>query len=258
MNPETFTDDIEQQQDGVPQEQVPAEPVAPKEDATAAAIRDLAASLKQQPQQQQQQQAAPELTADQKAELWAIYDPKKSKPDFMRKFFRMNPDATPEEEQEAEGLFSDMQQGLVKQAVVGARNLYRQDMQKELASIHEQYKPVLDYVSAARAREHKTQFETSYPALADEKYSGIVKTVATSLAAQQFDSFESYSKALAEGAADLIKKVLPDFDLGTVQPKQSVQTPKLPRSGAGGTGGAAGGGVPKKAGDDDSASIQWT
>src|SRR4051812_40029412 len=43
----------------------------------------------------------PALTEEQKAELWAVYNPEASRKDFFKKFFRMNPEATPEEVTEA-------------------------------------------------------------------------------------------------------------------------------------------------------------
>lgn len=178
------------------------------------------------------------LTDEQKAELWAVYDPKKGRKDFFQKFFHLNPDATPEEVKDAEDLFADMQKGLVRQAVVGSKNI----MQIELDKLRKEIGPIMEYVSTARAEATRGRFFKQYEALSDKKYEKIVQGVARTLADKTFASEDEYFKALAEGAAGAIKEIVPEFDLGKTKEKPKPgNTPRLPRTSAGGTGGAGGG-----------------
>ena len=174
------------------------------------------------------------LTDDQKAELWGIYDPEKGRKDFFQKFFRMNPEATPEEVKEVKELWADVQRGLVRQAVVGARNLHEIDLQK----FRETLAPLFSYVNTVQARERQDRFYNTYGALKDEKYNKVIDGVARGLAGRTFESEGHYFKALAEGAAEVIKGVIPNFDLGKQPKTKSGTTPRVPRSSVGGTGGA--------------------
>lgn len=182
-----------------------------------------------------------ELSQDQKDELWAVYNPEKSRADFMRKFFRLNEDATPEQIKEAKDLFGEMQTGLVKQAVVGARHFNNAELDK----FRSELKPVLEFVSRAQAKEIRSRFEDTYPALADKRFDKILKASAKAMDENDFKSEDDYFKALAESAAETIKGVLPDFDLGAEKQKEKKPagtTPRLSRGSAGGTGGAGGSG----------------
>lgn len=182
----------------------------------------------------------PELTQEQKNELWAVYDPKKSKPDFMKKFFRLNPDATPEEEAEAEQLFKDMHSGMMKQAMTGARNLVQIELSKLMPDI-ERFR---GYMTQQEAVATRSRFNEAYPALTDKRFSKIITATAKDLASGEYASESEFFKALAEGAAETIKGVLPDFDLGasqTTTKKSAGTSPRLSRTSVGGTGGTGGG-----------------
>ena len=251
-----FVEGVENQQAG----QEPATKVAaPDPNAEMrAAIAELGGQVGQFIEAAKPRQQEAVLTDEQKAELWAIYDPEKTNKDFMRKFFRMNPDATPEEVAEAKGMFRDMQQGLVRQAIVGSRNLYQQ----ELAKLREEYAPLKTYVEQQRAVQTKDRFYSEFEALKDPRYEKVVAASARMLSSQTFASEKEYFKALAESAADAIKGLVPDFDLGA-KPQQTqsrnANTPRLPRTSAGGTGGSGGGGQAKAAAtsDDDAGSLSW-
>lgn len=192
-----------------------------------------------------QQQAAP-LTEEQKAELWAIYNPESTRKDFMRKFFKLNPDATPEEEEEARAMFKEMQTGLVKQSIVGAQNYLLPEIEK----IHKRYAPLVEYVEQQRAQQTRLEFYKTYPAFEEARHGKILELVASQVAQRPHADNKAFFKALAESAAELIKSSDPAFDLGAVtkQKPTAGTAPRLPRSSVGGTGGAGGAGGAKTAG----------
>lgn len=184
-----------------------------------------------------------ELTQDQKDEIWAVYNPEKADPKFMDKFFRLTDEMPPEQKAEFKKLWVDMQQGLVRQSVVGSRNLF----QMELEKLREEFAPMREYVTEARAEKTRSSFYTRYPELDEKKADGsrrfekIINATARTLESRtDFKSEEEYFKALAEGAAEAVSGVLPEFKLG-VKPnktKPTGPTPRLPRTSVGGTGGA--------------------
>lgn len=175
-----------------------------------------------------------ELTPEQKSELWAIYDPEKTNKDFMKKFWKLNPDATPEEVAEAKSMWADMQQGIVKQAVVGSMNLTKTELKK----MRDEFGELRDYVSQARAKETRSRFDTAYPALADTKYNKIVQANAKLLEGKTFKDENEYFKVLAESTAESIKAINADFDLGKKpETKPAGSTLKLSRTSVGGQGG---------------------
>lgn len=228
------TDETQQttQQSG---QQTPPQQTPPQDDDLRSAIRDLTkvVSTKNEP-------AKPEKTFTQEEidEYWGIYNPEKTRKDFMQKFFKLNPDATPEEIQDAKDLWKDMQTGLVKQAVKGSLNL----TSKELEKLREEMAPIREYVSQAKAKEIKSRFDTAYPALADAKFSKVLDAHARLLADREFKDENEYFKALAESAAETIKGVDASFSLSAPQKtKPAGTTPRLPRSSVGGTGGAGSG-----------------
>ena len=99
------------------------------------------------------------------------------------------------------------------------------------------------YVSKQNAEGTKTRFYSSFPGLSEPRYAKVIAATAKDLATQNFADESAYFKALAEGAAETIKAVLPEFDLGAktaTQPKAGT-SPRLPRTSAGGTGGTGGG-----------------
>lgn len=200
------------------------------------------------------------LTQEQKDELWAVYNPTKTDPDFFRKFLRLNTDMDPIEVEKAvkefTPLFAEMQKGMVRQSIVGARNILLPELQK----LRDEFGPISEHVSQERAVRTRERFSDAYPALADPKFKKVLDASARAIATQEFKTEDDFFKALAESAAETIKGVLPEFDLGAKPAKQpATTTPRLPRTRAGGTGGTGGGeAAPKKdAKDDDSDAIDW-
>lgn len=186
--------------------------------------------------------AAKELTQDQKDELWGVFNPEKTDPKFLDKFFRLTDDMPPEQKAEFKKLWADMQQGLVRQSVVGSRNLF----QMELEKLREEFAPMREYVSDAKAEKTRSSFYMQYPELDEKTAAGsrrfekIINATARTLESRtDFKNEGEYFKALAEGAAEAIAGVLPEFKLGVKQkPKPTGSTPRLPRTSVGGTGGA--------------------
>lgn len=184
-------------------------------------------------------------TQDEIDEAWGVWKPEKENKDFFRQFLRLNTDMDPAEVEKAvkefQPIFGAMQKGLVKQALVGARNLFQQ----EIAKLREEFSPALEYTQKGRVNDMQTRFYGEFPGLdaknegGKRRYEKIVLAVANELANKEFASETEYFKALAEGAAKEIKELVPDFDLGSRQEtKQKPGTaPRLPRTSVGGTGG---------------------
>jgi hypothetical protein len=212
-----------------------AEPAAaPPPDDLRAAMTELAGTVSKAiaPREPEPRQPTPEEVA----ELWAIYDPEKENKDFFRKFFRFDENTTPEQIDEAKQLFAGMQRGMMRQAIQGARNFIAMEVEK----LSNEFGPIREYVEENRREATRERFYGSYPGLSEGKFEKIVESVARSLNDKTFDDEEHYFKELAEGSAVAIKEILPDFDLGKAPETthKPGQTPRLPRTSAGGGGGA--------------------
>lgn len=185
----------------------------------------------------------PKLTPEQEAEMWAVFDPEKASPGFIKDFFNLPDDATPELIEKKKKLFATMQQGLVRQAVVGARNLHTIDFEK----FKGEFQPVKEYVTRAEQRDAQRSFAEAYPALADKKYEKIVNLSAKSLKRETFKSEEEYFKALADSAAETIEAATGQkIDVGAKTTTQETKkpagtTPRIPRTSVGSQGGTGGG-----------------
>jgi hypothetical protein len=211
----------------------------------------------------------PQMSEEEQQKLWAIYNPESTQKDFMRKFFRLNPEATKEEEQEARSMFKSMQEGLVRQSIVGARNLFQAELQK----MREEYAPLVSHHRDVIAKELQSAFFKAYPSLGEQdeasgsyRYMTAVRLAAQELANQTFATQPLYFKALAEKAAGIVSGIVPGFVLGDskTKTKSSTNTPRLPRTSAGGTGGTARGGEDRGDGKavrgsngDDAATLDW-
>jgi hypothetical protein len=214
--------------DGAPEPQKP--------DELRAAMTELAGTVSKLATAGRQEPAARQPTPDEISELWAIYNPEKTNKDFFRKFFRLGDDVTPDQLEEAKQLFVGMHEGLMRQAMQGARNFISIEMDR----LQQEIGPIKEYVENARREATRERFYGSYPGLGEDKFSKIVSSVALTLNEKTFGSEEEYFKELAEGSAAAIKEILPDFDLGKApETKRKLgQTPKLPRTSVGGGGGA--------------------
>jgi hypothetical protein len=212
-----------------------APPAKPDADELKTAMAELASTVTRAVTPKEEPKV---LSQDEKDEMWAVWNPTKTDPDYFRKFLRLNTEMEPAEVERAVKeflpLFKSMQEGLVRQAVVSARNLYSMDIDK----LREELKPTQEYVSTARAEQTRARFFGEYGALDDPKYKPVIDAVARTLADKTFDSEGDYFKALAEGAAGAIKGLIPEFDLGAGKKKTTTTTPKLPRTSVGGSGGS--------------------
>ena len=189
-------------------------------------------------------------TPEQEAEFWAVFDPEATDKEFMRKFFRMNPEATDDEVKQARDIFAMVQKGLVKQSVMGSKRYVDHIVEQ----VRAEYAPALKYMEEARAEATRTKFFGDYPALKEKKYEKIIAASAQSLANAEFADEPSYFKALAELAAGTIKGIIPEFDLGK-QPEPAGKAPKLNRTRVGGGGGAGKGKSSTEDSTDDSDSV---
>lgn len=192
-------------------------------------------------------------TPEEQNARWAVFEPEKADKEFFKKFFKLTPESTPEEVQSAKDTWTLMQNGLMKQAIVGAMNVIEQKYAPRFAQLDS----LEEWRNQASAKELRANFNETYPSLSDPIYSDILKLSASELADKDFKSHDEYFKALAERAAVTIKAVKPDFDLGAVKPKTTTGKPSLPRTRVGGTGGSGSGGKPTKAdSEDDSGSLE--
>lgn len=242
-------------EDPAPQPTTPteqADPAAPAKKTQSAALAEALSELtktvksQQQPQQPQQRQR----TKEEEEEFWGVYNPEKADKEFFKKFGRFADDATPEQVQAFREMFAGMQQGLVRQSIIGARNIFMQELQK----LREEFAPATEFMQKESAKAIRARFDESFPALSDKKYAKILKAVATELDAKEFDDEGAYFKALSEGATAAIREIDPTFDPEQQQQKPKPgTTPRLPRTSVGGTGGAGGGkptSQPSKGGHD--------
>lgn len=240
---EDVSNDLDLSQEGeesTQQTQDATKPTTPPatSDNLAEAIKGLREELSRTKQPVADSKTEAPMSDEEKAKLWGVYNPLEKRPDFFQKFFRLPEDATPDMVEEQKSLFADLQTGLVRQAIIGARNL----MEAKIAEVQKQYEPLVQYYQQQQASERRKSFDQTYPALADARYNTILQGVAAALRDKEFDSQESYNKALAEGAEAAIKQVVPEFSLASKQQNKQQQksagkTPRLPRSSAGGTGG---------------------
>lgn len=242
--------------------QVPAASAVPQESAKPDANADLRAAIGELTQTiktgQQAPSAEPQLTEEQKRQLWGVWNPTEKDPEYFAKFLRLPADMDPAEKkavvEQFQSVFGDMQTGLVRQALVGAQNLLRAEMQK----LREEYAPLQEHVTTVRAEKMRTDFYESFPALSDKRFTNLVKAQATLLAGQEFKDQNEYFKALAEGVAETIRQVIPDFDLGKkVETKPTATPSRLPRTSVGGTGGTGAQAPAAAASGDDAGSLQW-
>ena len=205
-----------------------------KPDDLRSAMAELAGTVSKlaQPKEEPARQPTPEEVA----QYWGIYDPEQQDKEFFKKFGRFGDDATPEQIQQFKELFAGMQKGLMRQAIQGARNFIAMEMER----LNGELGPIREYVEDSRREAVRGRFYGAYPGLDERRFDKITEAVARTLAEKTFDDEDHYFKELAEGSANAIKELIPDFDIGKTPEKQKTpgQTPRLPRTSAGGGGGA--------------------
>lgn len=213
------------------------EPLAEKQpsetDSLRAAMTELAGTVKTLASPKE---APRQPTAEEVAQYWRVYNPEETDKEFFRKFFRLPPDASDEEVAQVRELFGGVQAGLMRQAITAAQNYIKMARME----MDEEYGPLKEFVETQKREATRGRFFGEYPGLDDKRFNKIIDATARSLDNKVFQSEAEYFKALAEGAAGSIKEILPDFDLGAKQKTTTKpgQTPKLPRTSAGGGGGA--------------------
>lgn len=227
----------------------------------------------QQNQQTQQTQQQRQRTPEENEAYWAVYNPLKQNPNFVKEFFNLADDVSPAILERQTRLLASMQEGFTRQSVIGVRNLlmmavngektpFTDAVQKLLGNVDERIAPVQSFVTQAQAEKVRDRFFGEYESLKEPQYARIIDAAAASqtMLTKKFSSETEYFKALAETAGELIKGVVPDFDLKAKPTKRNTNTPRLPRTSAGGTGGSGSGGgsAAVKTTDDDSDAIDWS
>lgn len=189
-----------------------------------------------------------QMTKEEEDEYFGVWNPTKINPNFVKEFFNLPDDVDDKTMQAAAQRLAQLQEGLVRQAVVSAQRVLGPYFKK----LEERVKLGEDYVSQAQAEKTRGRFFEAYPGLNEPRFSKIISAISSTLADKDFEGEDDFFKALAEGAANHIKELIPDFDLAKPAKKPSVTTPRLPRSGAGGGGGAGnkGGDQKDKSGDE--------
>lgn len=194
-----------------------------------------------------------EETPEQRNAKWAVFEPEKADKEFFHKLFNLPPDVDPKVLENIKSAWALMQNGLMKQAITGARHAVMIDHGDKLSRID----ALEEWRNQASAKELRSNFNETYPALADPRYADILKLAASELANKDFASHEEYFQALAERAAKGIKTIDGSFDLGAKPKTTTTSKPRLPRTSVGGTGGAGGGGkASKDDSGDDSGSLE--
>ncbi len=229
----------------------PAEPVEPK--PVSDDIRTAVAEAFKEHAPKPAAPAPKEMSEEEKRKFWAIFNPDEVDPKFMHQFFNLGDDADDMTLAQKKKLFASMQEGFARQFLTAAQHM----MNARMAQVEERLAPLQEHYVQERSKITRKNFDEAYPALADKKFDKVLRLSATALANNEFDSTEAYFKALAEHAADSIKAIVPEFDLGAPQTKPTPGTaPKTPRSRVGGTGGTGTGSqAPVKTSRDDSDSI---
>jgi hypothetical protein len=254
------TDEVQQEavQPQTPQAK-PAAPVAELVEETPEAkqekiVRSAVAEAFKEHTPKPAAPAPKEMSEEEKRKFWAIFNPDEVDPKFMHQFFNLGDDADDMTLAQKKKLFASMQEGFARQFLTAAQHM----MNARMAQVEERLAPLQEHYVQERSKTTRKNFDEAYPALADKKFDKVLRLSATALANNEFDSTEAYFKALAEHAADSIKAIVPEFDLGAPQTKPTPGTaPKTPRSRVGGTGGTGTGSTaaPVKTSRDDSDSI---
>jgi len=134
----------------------------------------------------------------------------------------------------------EMRDGMAKQTLTMANVL----MQEELGKFQSQLQPVAEAQRENSVKQWRSDFDTSYPQLADPKFEPALKLITDSLKAQNFvpASKEHAFQTIAVAAEKLISGMDPAFKLDVPKTTGKTKTimPKLPTTTAGGGGGAGG------------------
>lgn len=226
---------------GTVTEEKPDAAAAPvRSDDTAAALKELAGELRSS---REAQKPKDEPTAIDPAVLkkeWAFWEPDGA---FIRKFFKANPDATDEDLKDQVEAMQQMHQGIMRQSYTGMQKLLAQALEK---FEKERISPLQEFYSKANTEKARNSFNESFPVFKDKRYDKILGLAQKSLEGRKdLSDDETFFKAVAETAAELIRDVNPDFVLEAAEKPSKPTTGttlKLPRGRVGGNGGSGGGG----------------
>lgn len=225
-------------------------PAAPTSQNTPPAVDPQITSLLEQIVSAQRQVAAPApepkeepvLSDEEFAKQWGIFDPTSTNPNFIRDFFRIPADLEPEalnaEVKRYTDFFTNMRDGIARQAIIGAKNL----MIAREAELMKTFQPLLEHHQQIQQQQTQERFFSTYPVLKEEAFKPIIATIASSMAKENFTSETDFFKALAGRTEAFLKTHNPNFSLNapvsaTATNSPTGTTPKLPRSAAGSTGG---------------------
>lgn len=225
-------------------------PTKPRSEEWKEAFKELATTVKQglTPKKEEVKESP-----EQVAERWGVWNPTAKEKNFFKEFFNLPDDVSEAVLNRKIELFKQMHEGLVKQSIVGARNLYTEDLRARDAKLE----ALESWRNEASAKELRQNFVDTYPALGDKKYGKILKLVAQELGDKEFASHEEYFQALAEGADQAIKEFDPSFELGAKTKPSTPKSPSLPRTRVGGQGGAGNGGKAADPDADQSGSLKF-
>jgi len=175
-------------------------------------------------------QPAPQMTPQQLAEHYAIWDPNEG---FINGLNALtDADATPAQKKK---IFEDMRDGIMQQAFRASQLVVAQETQKMRAELA----PAVQYAQQRQAKNVMKEFVTKYPALNGQ--TELVDAVIANLAQQNFkpkSKDEAYEK-VAKIAEKILQGVNPQFSL-----KTSGGSGGKPGMASTNMGGVGGGGKP--------------
>lgn len=185
-------------------------------------------------------------TAEELKKQWKVWE---ANPEYVKKFFKLADDASPEQITEGMSQLHALRDGFMQQT----GTFVQAALQQALGPMASQIQEFQSFRDEQQRQQLWTDFNGRYPALADPKFRDILRITSDGLASATHKTNEEFFDALAKGAAGYITQINPAFVLGDPQnaTPNAGKMPKLPRGGAGGGGGTAKGSTPKQTDKDD-------
>lgn len=219
-------DDIELNEDGTKKEAI--EQKAPVFD-TAQMTSAVEAAVASQFQRQQANTTQRELTPEERAKHFAVWEPDDS---FVNELNAISdPEATPTQKKK---ILAGMRDGIMAQAFRAAQLVTEQ----QIAVMREEFAPALDMAQERSAKAVLKEFKTKYPAL--EGQNELVESITASLNARGFKpkSRDEAFEKVATIAESILKKANPNFSIKTNVGANGK--PTMVGTSMGGTGGGSG------------------
>lgn len=213
-NGQPIIDDSQQQQ------QQPAAPSFKPEDIAALVAATMQAN--------REPQAPKQMTAEEAAEHFQVFNPDDSFVNGLNKL--ADPEATPAERR---AIVNQLRDGLVNQSFRAAELL----LDQRLAQLDSRYAPVLAIAQKQEAAQLEKAFVGKYPALKGQ--TDLINSITAGLTAQGFkpkSPDEAFDK-VAGIAESILKKVNPEFKLGTPKSGGGGRSPSMAGTNMGGHGG---------------------